>query len=376
MTDHHAGSAQSDFCSGCGVQMQSMHKEQVGFIPEQARGREPLVCYRCYRMKHYNEPSPLTLDDSTFTHILHQVSDTDSLVVNIVDLFDFEGSLITGLRRFVGNNPIMLVVNKADLIPKAVNPNKLINWIQRQAKAYGLQVVEVVLCSALKNIGLDRLIAAINRHRAGKDVYVVGATNVGKSTLINRLLRSVGQADERLTTSRYPGTTLDLVAIPLDDGRHLFDTPGIMQATRLTECVPASLLSAIIPQKEIKPIVYQLKAEQTLFFGALARLDFIEGKPQSMTCYLSQMIPIHRTKLSRADELYEKHKGQMLSPPDESQLADLPPFTKHDIRIRPGELQDVVISGLGWIKINGMTGATLQVHGPSGVSVITREPMI
>lgn len=363
-------------CSGCGVQLQSEHKEQIGYIPKQARGRGPLVCYRCFRMKHYNEASTLTLDDRVFHELLHQVSDTDSLVVNIIDLFDFEGSLITGISRFVGNNDVLLVVNKADLIPKAVNPNKVVNWIQRQAKQYGLQIVDVVLCSAMKNRGIDRLIDLINIHREGKDVYVVGATNVGKSTLINRLLRHDLGVDEQLTTSRYPGTTLDLVSIPLEDGRHLIDTPGIVQPGRLTENVPSSLLGKIMPNKEIKPVVYQLNAGQTLFFGALARLDFISGEPLSFTCYMSNDIHIHRTKLERADTLYETHKGQMLSPPTDIELAELPPLVKHDIRIPTGEAGDVAISGLGWIKANTTSGATLQIQAPKGVKVVIREPLI
>ena len=36
-------------------------------------------------------------------------------------------------------------------------------------------------------------------------------------------------------------------------------------------------LKVITPKKEIKPKVYQLNEGQTLFFGGLARLDFITG---------------------------------------------------------------------------------------------------
>src|SRR5690606_29912719 len=111
------------------------------------------------------------------------------LVVHIVDLFDFEGSLITGLHRFVGNNPVVLVVNKVDLLPKAINPNRIVNWVRKQAKTYGLKPAEVVLCSAKKNIGFDRVVETVAELRGKRDVYVVGATNVGKSTLINRLIR-------------------------------------------------------------------------------------------------------------------------------------------------------------------------------------------
>ena len=40
------------------------------------------------------------------------------LIVKIVDIFDFNGSWLPGLHRFVGNNPVLLIANKVDLITK------------------------------------------------------------------------------------------------------------------------------------------------------------------------------------------------------------------------------------------------------------------
>jgi ribosome biogenesis GTPase YqeH len=370
-TDHVLGQ-----CAGCGVHLQTTETDKTGYIPDSALEKDPLVCHRCYRIKHYNEASTVALDQNDFLKILNHVGQTNSLVVNIVDIFDFEGSLISGIGRFAGNNPIVLVVNKVDLLPKVVNPNKIINWIKKQTKEQGLQVVEVVLCSAKKNIGFDRVLHALDQHKKAKDIYVVGATNVGKSTLINRLIRDYSDLQNELTTSRYPGTTLDLVKIPLDDGTFIVDTPGIVYTSRLTEVVSKEDLKLIMPDQEIKPIVFQLKPEQSLFFGAMARFDFVQGAAQSFTCYVSNAIRIHRTKLEKADELYEQHKGVMLTPPSADRLEELPAWVKHSLRVGKGKQMDVMISGLGWIKVNADTGATLDVHAPKGVKVLLRESII
>lgn len=363
-------------CMGCGVTLQTEFKDRTGFIPEKAFERDPVVCHRCFRMKHYNEASTIALDHDEFLKILNHVSETDSLVLNIVDLFDFEGSLISGIGRFAGNNPVILVVNKVDLLPKSINHNRVIHWIKKQVSEYGLKPVEIILCSAKNNIGFERVVEALHKHRQGRDVYVVGATNVGKSTLINRLIRDFSELDNLLTTSRYPGTTLDLIEIPLEDGRHMIDTPGIVYRSRLTELVAALDLQAIMPEREIKPIVFQLNEQQSLFFGALARFDFVAGERQSFTCYMSNAIHIHRTKLDNADELYEKHKGVMLAPPPLERLDMIPPLVKHRFRIAKGAEQEVSISGLGWIKINTDAGATIDIHAPSGVKVVLREALI
>ncbi|GAA3407615.1 ribosome biogenesis GTPase YqeH [Paenibacillus hodogayensis] len=363
-------------CSGCGVAIQTESPEKLGYAPAAALNKDPLLCQRCFRIKNYNEISSVTPNQDDFLKILSGIGGKEALVVHIVDLFDFEGSLIAGLHRFVGQNPVLLVVNKVDLLPKAINVNRILNWVQKQAKDHGVRTSEVVLCSAKKNIGFDRVVEAIARHRGKKDVYVVGATNVGKSTLINRLIRDYSDLEAELTTSPFPGTTLDLVQIPLDDGRDIIDTPGIVYTHRLTELVNKRDLQTVLPDKPIKPSVFQLNEEQSLFFGAMVRFDFVQGARQSFTCYVSNAMPIHRTKLERADELYEEHKGVMLAPPSKENLDNLPPLVKHSFRIRKGAQSDVLISGLGWIAVNSDAGAQIVIHAPKGVKVAVRDSLI
>ncbi|GIP39549.1 ribosome biogenesis GTPase YqeH [Paenibacillus sp. J31TS4] len=363
-------------CEGCGVKLQLDDPSRLGYIPEQALAKVPVVCQRCFRIKHYNDVSSATIDQNEFLRMLGHIANTKSLVVHIVDLFDFEGSLIGGLQRFVGNNPVLLVVNKIDLLPKVSNMNRILNWVQKQAKEHGVKTEDIVLVSAKKKIGFDRLLAKLEEHRRGRDVYVVGATNAGKSTLINRLIKDYSDLEAELTTSQYPGTTLDLVRIPLDDGKAIIDTPGIVYKHRLTELVPKNVLQALLPDKPLKPLVFQLNERQTLFFGALARFDFVKGEHQSFTCFVSSDIKVHRTKLEKAEELYENHRGELLYPPGKEEADSMPAWTKFPVRVPKGAKMDVVISGLGWIKVNSDLGAELEVHAPKGVKIALRPSLI
>ncbi|GGG86531.1 ribosome biogenesis GTPase YqeH [Paenibacillus radicis (ex Gao et al. 2016)] len=363
-------------CAGCGVSLQSERQEEAGYLPESALKREPVICQRCFRIRNYNEASSVAVDQDDFLRLLGSIGETDSLVVHIVDLYDFEGSLISGLQRFVGNNPVLLVVNKVDLLPKSMNLNRIRNWVQQQAKAEGLRTVDIVLCSAKRNIGFDHVIEALERHRKGRDVYVVGATNVGKSTLINRLIRDYSDLERELTTSRYPGTTLDAVHIPLDDDKDIIDTPGIVYASRMTEIVPRSFLQSLLPDKSIKPLVYQLNDKQTLFISSLVRFDFVEGERQSFTLYISNALNVHRTKLERADELYKEHRGELLGAPSREELDEMPAWTRHSLRIPRGAKKDIFIAGLGWIQANGTTGAIVDLYAPKGIKVLMRDSLI
>ena len=110
-------------------------------------------------------------------------------------VFDLEGSMIHRLKRYSRKKKVVLVANKMDILPKAINKKKRVEiWLRNRAKDFGLNPDEVVLISAYKNQGIDDLLSTIEKVRDGKDVYVVGTTNVGKSTLINRLIeKSVGE---------------------------------------------------------------------------------------------------------------------------------------------------------------------------------------
>lgn len=361
-------------CSGCGVKVQTENKEHLGYAPKSALERDIIICQRCFRLKNYNEVQDVSLTDDDFLKILNELGNRDALIVKIVDIFDFNGSWLPGLHRFVGNNRVLLVGNKVDLLPKALNHNRLINWMKYSAKELGLKPEEVFLISANKGTGVLELADAIEQYRNRKDVYVVGCTNVGKSTFINRLISEFGGDEEQLiTTSHFPGTTLDMIDIPLDDGSSLFDTPGIINHHQMAHFVTKNELKIITPKKEIKPKVFQLNEEQSLFFGGLARLDYIAGGRNSFICYISNEINIHRTKLAKADELYENHLGELLQPPGKDHLEDFPPLVRHEFKIGEDKT-DIVFSGLGWITVE--EAGRVAAYAPKGVAVSVRKALI
>src|SRR5699024_10820143 len=226
----------------------------------------------------------------------------------------------------------------------------------------------------VKGFQLDNVAVRMEELRKNKDIYVVGVTNVGKSTFINRFIeRSLGEK-EAITTSYFPGTTLGFIEIPLDKHSALIDTPAIINSSQIAHYVSKKDLKTITPKKEIKSRNYQLNTKQTLFFGGLLRMDFVKGDRQTFVCYFSNELPIHRTKLENADQLYEKNIGKLLSPPDEETLASLPALTKKSYRIdKPNT--DIVFPGLGWITI--LKGnVTIEAHSPKGVNISIRESFI
>ncbi|TMW73888.1 ribosome biogenesis GTPase YqeH [Alteribacter natronophilus] len=359
-------------CAGCGITIQTENKSKPGYTPPQALERDVVICQRCFRLKHYNEVQDVPLNDDDFLKILNEVGSKDALVVKIVDIFDFHGSWLPGLHRFVSKNPVLLVGNKSDVLPKSIKHPKLKQWMMETANEYGLKPVDVHLMSAEKGTGVMETADLIEKYRKGRDVYIVGCTNVGKSTFINRLIKDFGGDDEFLiTTSNVPGTTLDMIDIPLDDGSSLFDTPGIVNHHQMAHLLTPEELKTVTPRREIKTKTYQLNEGQTLYFGGLARFDFIQGEPQSFTVHMSNELYVHRTKTATADELYSSHLGELLSPPFKENAGDFPELKGREYKISE-EKTDIVFSGLGWVTVHG-SGTVVRASVPEGVQTGIRR---
>ena len=216
------------------------------------------------------------------------------------------------------------------------------------------------------------MIEKIEQYRKGRDVYVVGVTNVGKSTLINAIIQEITGDKDVITTSRFPGTTLDKIEIPLDDGSFIYDTPGIIHRHQMAHYLTAKNLKYISPRKEIKPKTYQLNPEQTLFLAGLGRFDFVSGERQGFTAFFDNELQLHRTKLQGASDFYQKHAGTLLVPPTSMELKEFPELVRHEFTIN--EKTDVVFSGLGWIRVNEK--AKIAAWAPMGVDVVIRKAII
>ena len=92
-------------------------------------------------------------------------------------------------------------------------------------------------------------------------VTVVGRPNVGKSTLINRLL-----GEDRLVVYDQPGTTRDSVAVPFErDGRHyvLVDTAGVRRRSRVQESIEKfSVVKALQAMERAQVVISVLDARE------------------------------------------------------------------------------------------------------------------
>ena len=67
------------------------------------------------------------------------------------------------------------------------------------------------------------------KYKHSNNVYVVGYTNAGKSTMINRFIHNYVKSPGMITTSIIPSTTIDNISVKISDELTLIDTPGILK---------------------------------------------------------------------------------------------------------------------------------------------------
>ncbi len=372
--------SQDAYCSGCGSKIQSSDKTKPGYISEELineKSPEELICQRCFRIKNYSETFPYEVSNQQFLEVIDKIRNEDALIVKIVDIFDFSGSFVPAMKLLTEKKDFILVGNKVDLLPKNVKHKKILSWLKIMLKNQGFDVLDSVLVSAKYGDNFDELMRLIYKYKGNRNVYIVGSTNVGKSKIINQILkRYLGAASNIVTESLSPQTTLGLIGFNLIDGSMIYDTPGVVNKHQYMHYLSRSSYKMTYPQKEVKPLVFQLNEEQTLFFGGLARMDIISGETCdviNIVTYFSNRLNIHRTKTDKANKLYKEKLYSLLSPPV-SKEEELPKWVFHEFRIRDNQKYDIVFSGLGFITLRAPFH--IKAYAPFVVGVYTRLAII
>ncbi|MEO6102861.1 MAG: ribosome biogenesis GTPase Der, partial [Pseudoxanthomonas sp.] len=147
-----------------------------------------------------------------------------------------DDDILRWLRKL--SKPTLLVVNKSDGID--------LDAAMSEFARYGFG--DALPVSSAHRTGLDEMMAVVSAALPKQGttetldddpkrirIAFVGRPNVGKSTLVNRIL-----GEERMIASEVPGTTRDSIAVDLErDGRkyRLIDTAGLRRRARVEEAV-------------------------------------------------------------------------------------------------------------------------------------------
>lgn len=356
-------------CYGCGAPLQDRDPKMTGYIPAAkltADGEQ--LCERCYRLRHYSEADDAPHFNSDYESILKGAVQAQALIVYVLDIFSLEASIVEGIAPLLGPR-LLVILNKRDILPKSLSDEKIVASARARLKADNIMPGEIIITSSHKNYNIDSLLETISRLRKGKDVYFIGASQVGKSSLVNSILKSYkNRTDKLITTSHFPGTTLDVIQIPLDENSDMYDTPGIFNPASLLNQVERQILKYVIPRTEIRPMIYQSSPRQSYILGALARLDFIDGPKTNFTFFISNDVVITRTKLERADHTFDSLALTHQTQPASLTIKSIKDLERHDFTLPASGDVELLIVGLGYANF-AAHGQKIAVYAPKNVAV-------
>ena len=176
--------------------------------------------------------------------------DLIDIIYEVIDARMPISSKIVDIDDLVKNKPRILIVTKYDLCDQVETDKILDNY-----KELGYTVIPVDLVNG-KNVNKiitasETLLKSMNEQRKNKGLkprniraLVIGAPNVGKSTLINRL---VGK--KAVSIGDKPGVTKNLGWIRIHKDIDLLDSPGILWP-KLENQYQASILASLSSIKE------------------------------------------------------------------------------------------------------------------------------
>ncbi|XP_049742172.1 nitric oxide-associated protein 1 [Elephas maximus indicus] len=254
-------------CSGCGAELHCQNPDVPGYLPSEKflsaaaqadGGLARTVCQRCWLLVHHRRALRVQVSREQYRELVSSAlrRPGPALVLYMVDLLDLPDALLPDLPALVGPKQLIVLGNKVDLLPQDAPGyrRRLRERLWNDCARAGLLpprryrgpqgpggdgpgdpeenpnpsakprtvLRDVRLISAKTGYGVEELISALQRSwRYRGDVYLVGATNAGKSTLFNTLLESDyciakgAEAIDRATISTWPGTTLNLLKFPI-----------------------------------------------------------------------------------------------------------------------------------------------------------------
>lgn len=353
-------------CIGCGIKLQCEDENAEGYVNPNAFNRSFILCKRCYQLKHYGRFVESSMVKNTI-NLIHQSTKKDDLIVLISDVAFVDTPLIKTLKELNSFENVVLVCNRYDLYKDYISVQKLSNFIKREINKSQINFKKFFII----NDNFDEIFDYLSESSIKHDIYLVGLENAGKTTFLNNILKRIAnERDNFLTDSKYPGTTVDLIKIPLDEDSFFVDSPGIRSKGNILHFVDLNFIKRLNGDNKIKSTIFQINSGQSLIVSNLVKLDIIEAERQSVVFYGSSLLELMRCKYENSKKTFNNNLKTLKF--KTSKVCDLSTLEMKSFKINNGKT-DIVIEGLGFFTV---TNGSYNIYVPKGVNIYLRAAMI
>lgn len=361
-------------CIGCGIELQGENENLSGYLPKSVlEGPEKnLLCQRCFKIKNYGQYIPVKIGKEEYRKEVRKNIDKADVIVPVFDIIDFEGSFNDEILDILREKDSIVVINKLDLIPDEKHPSEVAHWVKKRLGEEGVAPLDIAIVSSKNSYGINGIFKKIKHfYPEGARALVLGVTNVGKSSIINKLIGS-----KRATVSRFPGTTLKSVETDIPYSNiTLIDTPGLIPEGRFSDFVCEECNQSLIPSGEISRKTYKVDKNRVILIGGMIKLTILndsELKP-IFSLYASKDVTFHETNEEKAKELLEK--ADFIKPPCSKCKEKFNEFEKSKVEYTVEQGEELVFKGLGWLSVK-RGPLKIEVIAPKDGDILIREAFI
>jgi len=368
-------------CYNCGAVLQCDDPSKEGYVKKETlenASQNFLFCDSCFEVERYrnNSNEPLITED--YLRYIEDAKARNALLVYVVNSFSFEASFSSKINSIINGMDIVVVGNKADLLPEHLDEDETREYIAHRFRASGVHVTteDVILAEATNDEIAKAILSRIYESRNGRDVYCIGQKESGKTTLVTSFLRVYSNMSKgNISTHLYPNTNLTVMEIPLSSKSSLFDGPGIPNENSVLFNIDRQTDRLVSPHKAVEGRKVTLGKGQVLFVGGMAFFEVIDGKKTAFTCYFNDTVVLKKSSSIHAEEKFVQLTNRKRLVPASPRIHSLKDIDTFDIVVTESNQRDLGIQGLGWFSFYA-NNQTIRIRVPKGVAIYSSRPKV
>lgn len=361
-------------CHNCGAILQSDDEKAVGYISKDIlEGTSPRIpyCNSCYEKMLLLNSSEL--EDKVNSEILTILDDavaTDAYVIWVVDLFTFNGTLNKEICKKVSKLNVAVVGTKRDLFPNNIKNQTFERFLKERFEEFGVSPSCIRIIGNENSIDFNDFYKSLNSARKGHDVYMLGATGAGKTTIINKMLKSYENKSKwTIRTATYPGTEAKVLEIPLSNSSFFYEMPDLSISNSIVSKVEKETLKHIVPHKKLEITTKTIAVKEFIAVGCVAAIELIKGKNTTFKFYAAKPVEYKRLLASKGMATFQKDFKRHDIRPISDRFSLYTDFDIFEYTMEnDGLIHDISIEGLLTASFVSK-GQIIRVTAPKGVAI-------
>ena len=367
-------------CIRCGEALQTTNPKGKGYIsPEFLNDQNEITaiyCDECYNaISLINARVQSSHDDQAVINYFKKLRKDKTVIFYIIDLFTFSGELDEDSVAMMKGKVVVVVGTKTKLFGNSFNANKMKNFVFQAFKEKGIEPLNVFLVDK-NDKSIDGIIDSFKRHfldeggdLKGRDAFMVGRKNSGKTTLITAFLKKFSNQSNENISVEWLNKNLKATIVPLPDGNKFYELPDLSNNNSVISKVEKAVQNLLIPKENLDTHSGSLKGGDAVQIGSIAGFEVTSGDSTYYKYYCARPVEAKKVAASKFNDSFKNNMINKLVRPVSSNFITMLDFEVFEFVFeKDGIYHEIAAEGLGFIIFKGV-GQTIRVCVPKGVFV-------